>query len=114
VTRSVSVSPVIESVLREAKQRLVSALGERLREVRLFGSTARGAAREDSDIDLLVVVDPVRDGVDRLDIIDLVAGVAVDHALPIEVVVLGADELDRLRRYETAFARALDAEGIVV
>ena len=43
-------------ILREVKERLKEILGDDLVEVILFGSYARGEAREDSDVDVLVVV----------------------------------------------------------
>ena len=51
-------NPVIASrVLDELKERLSAAYGERLHAVVLFGSEARGDARPDSDIDVLVVLE---------------------------------------------------------
>ena len=44
-------------VLEELKERLSAAYGERLHAVVLFGSEARGDARPDSDIDVLVVLE---------------------------------------------------------
>ena len=41
--------------LREAVDKLSAALGDRLLGVVLYGSHARGEAREDSDVDLLVI-----------------------------------------------------------
>ncbi|ASJ11947.1 nucleotidyltransferase domain-containing protein [Thermococcus thioreducens] len=46
----------LEKILREVKSRLQEILGDDLVEVILFGSYARGEAREDSDVDVLVVV----------------------------------------------------------
>lgn len=43
--------------LVELRDRLVDALKDRLRLIRLYGSKARGDASKDSDIDVLVVVD---------------------------------------------------------
>ena len=49
-----------EEILAEIKERLTKAHGERLRGVVLYGSEARGDARSDSDIDVLVLLaDPV-------------------------------------------------------
>jgi len=44
-------------LLAAIKQRLESAHGDRLRGVVLYGSEARGDARPDSDIDVLVLLD---------------------------------------------------------
>ena len=46
----------LERILGEVKSRLQEILGENLVEVILFGSYARGDAREGSDVDVLVVV----------------------------------------------------------
>jgi len=45
-----------DDILREIKRLLQEALGPRLHAVVLFGSEARGEARPDSDIDVMVVV----------------------------------------------------------
>ena len=43
-----------DELLKEIKVRLSAAYGERLRGVVLYGSQARGDARPDSDVDILV------------------------------------------------------------
>ena len=46
-----------EDDLREARERLEEAFGERLSHVILYGSEARGDAGPDSDVDMLVVLE---------------------------------------------------------
>jgi len=46
----------LETVLFNLRSELSRTLGEQLESVYLFGSQARGEARSDSDIDVLVVV----------------------------------------------------------
>ena len=48
--------PPVRAALEEAKARLEALYGERLDRVVLYGSHARGDARPDSDVDLLVVL----------------------------------------------------------
>jgi predicted nucleotidyltransferase len=43
--------------VEELRDRLRALLGDRLRDLRLFGSHARRQAHDESDIDLLVLVD---------------------------------------------------------
>jgi predicted nucleotidyltransferase len=46
-----------EAILSRIKARLRAVHGDRLRGVVLYGSEARGQARPDSDIDILVLLD---------------------------------------------------------
>ena len=46
-----------QQLLVAIKRRLLDAHGHRLRAVVLYGSEARGVARPDSDLDLLVLLD---------------------------------------------------------
>ena len=51
-----TINPAIEPLVREFKAALQTLYGDRLREVVLYGSYARGDYNEESDIDLLVVL----------------------------------------------------------
>jgi len=51
----------IRAIVSRVKDGLAEIYGERLKGVYLFGSYARGEADEDSDIDILIVLDRVDD-----------------------------------------------------
>jgi predicted nucleotidyltransferase len=57
------------------RDRVRELLGERLRDLRLYGSKVRGDSHEDSDIDLLVLVNDL-DFESKLSIIDLASSIS--------------------------------------
>lgn len=97
--------------LSQYAERLRAVFGERLVEVRLFGSFARGEANEDSDVDVLVLVE----GLTQLEV-GTVAGEAApviqQTGLPLAPLPMSPQHLADLRQQGRALARSLDQEGI--
>jgi predicted nucleotidyltransferase len=88
-----------EPLRQEIKHRLAAAFGPRLRGVVLYGSEARGDATDDSDIDLLVLLDgPLSVGADLRAIINALYDLQLQigrpiHAMPGEYNEYEAAEL---------------------
>ena len=100
-------------MLSEYATRLRSLFGNRLVDVRLFGSFARGDANEDSDIDVLVLVDGLTDseiGVVAGEVATLVSRTR----LPLAPLPMATERLAELRTQNRALACALDEDGISV
>jgi predicted nucleotidyltransferase len=57
----------IKPILDEAKERLQKIYGERLKEIILSGSYARGDATEGSDIDLILLLDDINSPISELE-----------------------------------------------
>lgn len=62
--------PAVVATLARFRAAIAARFGARLREMVLFGSYARGDAHEESDIDVLVVIDDLTD-TERTEVIDM-------------------------------------------
>ena len=87
--------------------------GERVREVVLFGSYARGEAHEDSDVDVLVVVDGLTDLEIGL-VATEAAPVILSTGVPLAPLPISTERLAELRRTGRSLAVDVAREGIVV
>ena len=84
--------PLLRTITAEIQTAIPGA------EVRLFGSRARGTARPDSDLDLLVTVpDAWLATHSRLDATDALGWALAHHRLPIELLLYSASEVEQRR-----------------
>ena len=74
--------PHLRPPLSALRDGLAAVFGERLREVRLFGSYARGEANEHSDVDALVLIDGLAPGE-----VAAVSDVATQVALKFDILL---------------------------
>lgn len=73
-------------ILREVKEKLEEILGDDLVEVILFGSYARGEAREDSDVDVLVVVKKLPDREEEWEIGELMTDLVLRYGVVFSII----------------------------
>jgi predicted nucleotidyltransferase len=98
-------------ILRELKKNLEHLLGDRLVNIVLFGSRARGDFSDESDIDVAIIV---RELTKKLKdkILDEVAQVELEYDMPISAFVLSEEEFNQLKRRERRIALDIEREGI--
>ena len=88
-----------------------SHFGDRLRDIRLFGSAARGDWNRDSDVDVLVLLDSVSEAdSDWLVRRALRLGLLENHLL-LQPAILPEHEFVELRARERRFAVDIETEG---
>ena len=102
-----------KTALKQFKANLKEILGNRLTELKLFGSKARGDDQPDSDIDVLVIVTT-----DDWRICDVVYGIATDIFLQTDISispkVISRKFLEQLQREDTFFFRNISRDAIAV
>lgn len=102
----------IHRIASKLRGRLETAYGERLAEVVLFGSQARGDAERGSDIDVLVVL---RGEVRPWEEISYTGGIVAELSLQHEVVVSCVFvSLERYQSEQTPLLMNVRREGVLV
>lgn len=110
----VSLNPLTALAAQQFRTKLTEA-GIPIRDMRVFGSMARGDAHEASDLDILVLVDAWEPLVHRaitsaaVDVCD-----ALDLPFMISPVIMSVTHFEALRRNERLLAREVEADGIAV
>lgn len=106
----VFMNEVIQQLMRQLKASLSQVYGERLKGVYLFGSHARGEADEESDVDVLIVLDRVDRYTEEIErTSELVAEVSLQYGRSISCVYL--PEV-RWKREQTMFLINVREEAI--
>jgi predicted nucleotidyltransferase len=99
------VQPPLDSIVR----RIVEGL--RPRRIILFGSRARGDARPDSDLDLMVEMDTHLPWFERIRTVNDLFGL---RSWAMDVLVYTPQEVEEQRRYRNSIVRDIEAEGKVL
>lgn len=101
-----------EDLVRQIRSRLIAAYHDRLRAVVLYGSEARGETGEDSDVDILVLLDgPLDYGRDLQTNLDALYPVSLQLGRRISAKPILASDYERL---DCPLFRAARREGIVL
>jgi predicted nucleotidyltransferase len=104
------VNTKVRSILGELKLRLVALYGERLRGVYLFGSYARDEAKEESDADILIVLDRVENYSREIDTTsELTSELSLEHDISLSRVFATEEQW---RKGQTNFLQNLREEAV--
>ena len=96
------------TLLRRLKRLLQDHFHKTIKEVILFGSRAAGTAREDSDYDVLIVLNGEYDWKLRDEIIDLVYDLELEYEVLFDKYLISTDELEHsLRGAQPIFKNAV-------
>ncbi len=104
--------PEDRAIVEAFRDRVRELLGARLRDLRLYGSKARGDDHEESDIDLLVLVDDLDEQTDRA-VFDLAFGLSFKDGGPyVSAVVVDFDRYHAPKSRATGFYESMRTESV--
>jgi predicted nucleotidyltransferase len=104
-------TPNDQEAVEEYIQLIRSRYPERILAVALFGSKARGDADDESDIDLLVLVD-VEEKRFRDELWHIASRVSLEHNVVVSPSVFGQERWAETRRIRMPIYRAIQAEAV--
>ncbi len=95
------------------KKEIAKQLGGRVKEIKLFGSKARGNWRKDSDIDILIILENSADKESAKDLIyDAVLAICEKYGVYLSVKVFKKLEFEYYASIPTLFARNVLRESV--
>lgn len=100
-----------QQALVRFKNAVESLLGENLLSLRLFGSRVRGEGTEESDLDVLVVVQKKDRALCRR-IVEESLEVDLAYGINLAPTILSAAEYQQNQEYGTPFYRNVEREGV--
>lgn len=105
-------NPTITTILAELKNSLMALYGEKLSEVILYGSQARGDAQPDSDLDILIVLNH---SFNYSQEIELTSHLIADFSLKYKTLISRSFiDSQRLKQENSPFIRNIKKDGILL
>jgi len=111
--RIAQLAPLERQAALEFARLLLERLPQRVLDVRVFGSRARGEAGPDSDLDILVLLDDAPLNVQN-SISDMGCDLLLSMDLPFCIAprVMAQEQYERLRMMERLFPAEIERDGI--
>jgi len=105
--------PEHERIVRAFKESITERFGGRVEKVIVFGSAARGEMGEESDIDVLVVVDRIDEKIESK-IGDMAFEAGAEDRVLITPIVIGKGTYEDMLRERYPFIMNVEREGVAI
>jgi predicted nucleotidyltransferase len=102
-----------ENAIEEFVKRVKEKYGDRIKKIIVFGSYARGEAKEDSDIDVLVITTGRRFEMQK-DLSEIVVDILLKTGIYISAKALSIEEYNFMKKINTGFYQNIAREGVTI
>lgn len=110
---STNLSEEEKNILRELKKELYGLVDNSLAGLFLYGSKARGDFSDQSDIDVIIIVqDLTRELKDK--ILTKIADLEYEYLTSLSAIVISKEDFDNLKKKERRLALDIEKEGIAL
>ncbi|MCX6273359.1 MAG: nucleotidyltransferase domain-containing protein [Bacteroidetes bacterium] len=94
-------------ILKDLKAHLINNYRDPIKDIILFGSQASNISNDNSDFDILILLDKDYSGKDENILLDLCYDIDLKYNIIIDAHLLSVSELDTLRGKQPVFINAL-------
>lgn len=102
-----------KNILRELKKELHRLMDNSLEGLYLYGSKARGDFDEQSDLDVIIIVQGLTKEL-KDKILTKIADLEFEYLSPLSVMVISKEDFDNLKKRERRLALDIEKEGISI
>jgi predicted nucleotidyltransferase len=105
-------NPKIKTILDKFKQEIIRIYQDNLSQLILFGSQARGEAKPDSDIDVLIVLkSSIKDRIKQEKVIQVISDLCLEYELLISCVYVNEEQF---KNEKSPLLINIHKEGIII
>ena len=97
----------VNNIISDLKDYLQASIGDKIKDVILFGSRAYNNSLENSDYDILIILNSEYDWKEENNIIDLCYDINLKYDIIIDPHIISVFELNELRGRQTIFSKAI-------
>jgi len=100
-------------ILKKLSDELVKKVGKEIYSIICYGSTARGTATEDSDIDVAIIVQKENNDLWK-EINEIAAKYSLNYDCLISILLISRTRYEEMKRIKRLLARNLSREGKIL
>ncbi len=107
--------PELKALLEEVKERTTTLIGDKLKQIILFGSIARGEEKQGSDIDIMLLIDESREEIEKYgeDILDIMTDLSLKYDVVLSILEVSVQDYNKYKEF-VPFYENVSYEGVEI